>query len=140
MRQSVLLPVYPVRGSKAILPDGEQMPTPPESSWDLPGTPDMLGQCFSGLAEEIAPLATMDASFFTPADTPEGSPEQDGSKALVPAVSTYGDWNPFGMKRTCGEEILQDISWDSDVPLCSTKDGANWGEVSGFAFYGNLAR
>lgn len=137
MRHSVL-PVYPVRGSKAILPDGEQMPTPPETSWDLSGTPDMLGQCFSGLKEEILPLAAMDISFFTPADTPEDSPGEDGKASVPPAVNTYRDWNPFGLKDTFGEEILQEFHWDSDVPVVSATDGANWGEVNGFALYCDL--
>lgn len=129
------LPVRPVTGSKAIAADGDQLPTPPESFWDVPGTPDALRQCFTGIPEEVSALAAMDTSFFTPAHTPEDSPDESG-KAVV---STYGEWNPFAMKDTCGSEILQDIGWDGDVPVCSTKDGANWGAANGFAMFCELS-
>jgi hypothetical protein len=131
-QSKVTLPVRTVPGSKAIAPDGEQMPTPPEMLWDQPGSPMALHQCFDGI-EEISPLAALDISLFTPAYTPEDTSGEDNG---VNVASTYEDWNPFGMKEVCGPEILQEINWEGmETPVCSTKDGANWAEMNGFMMF-----
>jgi hypothetical protein len=131
-QSKVTLPVRTVPGSKAIAPDGEQMPTPPETFWDVPGSPMALHQCFDGI-EEVSPLATLDISLFTPAYTPEDTSGEDNR---VNVASTYDDWNPWGMKEVCGTEILQEVNWDgAETPLCPTKDGAAWGEMNGFMMF-----
>jgi hypothetical protein len=118
-------------GSKAIAPDGEQVPTPPATFWDTPGSPTAIRQCFEGI-EDVSPLATLDSSLFTPAYTPEDTSGDDKAAA---AISTYEDWNPWGMKDACGTEVLQDFPWDNEVPVCSTKEGPDWGEMNQFMLF-----
>jgi hypothetical protein len=110
-----------------------QVPTPPTSFWDAPGSPMTIRQCFEGITEEISPLSTMDISLFTPAYTPEDSSSDE--KANVAMNNSYDDWNPFGMKDVCGTEILEEPSWDSDATACPTKDSSNWGEINGVMMF-----
>jgi hypothetical protein len=130
LQSKVSLPVRLAPGSKAIAPDGEQILTPPATFWDTPGSPVALRQCFDGI-EEVSPLAVLDSSLFTPAYTPEDTSGDDKANA----ISTYEDWNPFGMKDACGTEVLQEINWDGEAPLCSTKDGNAWGEMNGMMMF-----
>jgi len=127
--KSLSLPVRTVSGSKPVAPDGEQIPTPPTTFWDTAGSPMALHQCFEGI-EGISPLNKLDSSLFTPAYTPEDSGDEK-----MPAISSYEDWNPFGMKDVCGSEVLQEIMWDTagvESSVCTTKEGAVWGEAGGF--------
>jgi len=127
--KSLSLSVRTVSGSKPVAPDGEQIPTPPTTFWDTAGSPMALHQCFEGI-EDISPSNKLDSSLFTPAYTPEDSGDEK-----MPAISSYEDWNPFGMKDVCGSEVLQEIMWDTagvESSVCATKEGAVWGEAGGF--------
>ncbi|KAI5853334.1 hypothetical protein BZA05DRAFT_473414 [Tricharina praecox] len=132
-QSKVSLPVRTASGSKPVAPDGEQVPTPPTTFWDTAGSPMALHQCFEGI-EDISPLSKLDSSLFTPAYTPEDTTGDE----KPPTMSNYEDWDPFGMKDVCGSEILQEVVWDTggmESSVCSVKEGASWGEASGFMMF-----
>lgn len=132
-RSGVSLPVHTVTDSKPIAPGGEQVPTPPATFWDTAGSPMALHQCFEGI-EGISPLSKLDSSLFTPAYTPEDTSGDE----KPPTISTYEDWNPFGMKDVCGSDVLQEVMWDTggvESGVCSVEEGAVWGDVGGFMMF-----